>query len=182
MESSVARWLKAKGYHDDTLIRGIFKAFPDQAPTIADLSSLGDQGLKALVEAVQREQQGAAARLQYTLDEVTVNINLPHSKEPLIVTATEGESFYELSQRIRDLGTQLVCSCRGIAACSTCHVYVDSEYVDKLPAPREDELDMLDLVWNPQSNSRLGCQIQFKKEVDGLTVTVPEHAHDLYGK
>eukprot|EP01031_Cornospumella_fuschlensis_P034316 gene34316-41531_t len=115
VESSVARWLKAKGYTDDNLIRGIYKAFPDQVPTIADLSSLGDNGLKSLVEAVQREQQVASSS-QYTLDEVTVNVKLPHSKEPLIVTATEGESFYELSQRIRDLGNQLVCSCRGIAA------------------------------------------------------------------
>ncbi|MCL5778008.1 2Fe-2S iron-sulfur cluster-binding protein [Limibaculum sp. FT325] len=64
--------------------------------------------------------------------------------------------------------------CGGACACSTCHVYVDPTWVDRLP-PREDmESDMLDFAFEPKSNSRLTCQIKVTAELEGLVVTMPE--------
>lgn len=65
--------------------------------------------------------------------------------------------------------------CGGACACSTCHVYVDQEWVAKLP-PREDmEMDMLDFAWEPDPvRSRLTCQIKVTDELDGLVVHLPE--------
>jgi 2Fe-2S ferredoxin len=33
---------------------------------------------------------------------------------------------------------------------------------------------MLESAWEPRPNSRLSCQIQISKALDGLEVTVPE--------
>ncbi|RMF38010.1 MAG: 2Fe-2S ferredoxin [Alphaproteobacteria bacterium] len=64
--------------------------------------------------------------------------------------------------------------CGGACACSTCHVYVDPEWIDKLP-PREDmEIDMLDFAYEPNERSRLTCQIKVTDELDGLVVQMPE--------
>lgn len=37
-------------------------------------------------------------------------------------------------------------ACEASLACSTCHVYVDPAFTDKLPEPLEEEDDMLDMV------------------------------------
>lgn len=59
-------------------------------------------------------------------------------------------------------------TCGGMALCSTCHVYVHSDH--ELPDPSEDEEDMLDQAFFVEDNSRLGCQIRIKEELDGLKV------------
>ncbi|KEO60855.1 2Fe-2S iron-sulfur cluster-binding protein [Thioclava indica] len=65
--------------------------------------------------------------------------------------------------------------CGGACACSTCHVYVDQDWVDKLPAKDSMEEDMLDFAWNPDPvKSRLTCQIKVTDELDGLIVNIPE--------
>ncbi|KAL3103274.1 hypothetical protein niasHS_002460 [Heterodera schachtii] len=46
-------------------------------------------------------------------------------------------------------------ACEASLACCTCHVYVDEKYYDKLPAPVEDEEDMLDMAPLLKPNSRL---------------------------
>ena len=65
--------------------------------------------------------------------------------------------------------------CGGACACSTCHVYVDTDWMDKIP-PREDmEEDMLDFAFEPDlSCSRLTCQLTVNDALDGLIVTMPE--------
>lgn len=65
--------------------------------------------------------------------------------------------------------------CGGACACSTCHVYVHSDWVAKL-APREDmEEDMLDFAFEPDATrSRLTCQIKVTDDLDGLVVHMPE--------
>lgn len=34
-------------------------------------------------------------------------------------------------------------ACEASLACCTCHVYVDEEFFDKLPEPKEEEEDMV---------------------------------------
>lgn len=64
-------------------------------------------------------------------------------------------------------------ACEGSLACSTCHVIVEPEWYDTLKDASEEEEDMLDLAFGLTKTSRLGCQIIFSEELDGLTVRLP---------
>ena len=64
--------------------------------------------------------------------------------------------------------------CGGSMACATCHVYVEENWLDKIPKAEEAEVDMIDMATDPKKNSRLSCQIIISDELDGLTVTTPE--------
>lgn len=65
--------------------------------------------------------------------------------------------------------------CGGACACSTCHVYVAPEWVDKLPPKDSMEADMLDFAYNPDTErSRLTCQLRVTDAIDGLVVQMPE--------
>lgn len=65
--------------------------------------------------------------------------------------------------------------CGGACACSTCHVYVAADWVDRLPPRDPMEEDMLDFAWQPDPlRSRLTCQIKVTEGLDGLIVNLPE--------
>ncbi|HEU0221048.1 MAG TPA: 2Fe-2S iron-sulfur cluster-binding protein [Paracoccaceae bacterium] len=64
--------------------------------------------------------------------------------------------------------------CGGACACSTCHVYVDPAWIEKLPPKEDMEIDMLDFAWQPNERSRLTCQIKVTAALDGLIVQMPE--------
>ena len=64
--------------------------------------------------------------------------------------------------------------CGGSMACSTCHVYVEEKWFDKLPKAEDAEVDMIDMAYDPKKNSRLSCQLIISKELDGLIVTTPK--------
>mgnify|MGYP001312898788 CR=1 FL=1 len=63
--------------------------------------------------------------------------------------------------------------CGGGMACATCHVYVDENWLDKLPTKEDGEEDMLDMAFEPKKNSRLSCQLIVSDELDGLIVNIP---------
>lgn len=58
--------------------------------------------------------------------------------------APEGKSVLEVAHA-NDI--DLEGACEGSLACSTCHVYVDSDTYNKLEEPSDDENDMLDLAF-----------------------------------
>lgn len=64
--------------------------------------------------------------------------------------------------------------CGGCCSCATCHCYVDDAWLETVGAPDDMEKDMLDSVVDPQSSSRLSCQIQMSDDLDGLVVRLPE--------
>jgi 2Fe-2S ferredoxin len=70
-------------------------------------------------------------------------------------------------------------ACEGSLACSTCHVILEKKFYDMLDAPSEDEEDMLDLAFGLTPTSRLGCQIIMTKELDGLTLVVPDETRNV---
>jgi 2Fe-2S ferredoxin len=63
--------------------------------------------------------------------------------------------------------------CGGACACSTCHVYIDEAWREKVGEPTPMEEDMLDFAYDVKPNSRLSCQIKVSDEFDGLTVRTP---------
>ena len=63
--------------------------------------------------------------------------------------------------------------CGGSMACATCHVYAKEEWFNKLPEKEDGEEDMIDMAFEPNKFSRLGCQITVTDELDGLVVKMP---------
>ena len=63
--------------------------------------------------------------------------------------------------------------CGGGMACATCHVYVKEDWLNKLPKKEDGEEDMLDMAFEPKTNSRLSCQLTVSAELDGLIVDIP---------
>ena len=88
------------------------------------------------------------------------------------VAAEDGSTLMETA--IRNAIPGIEAECGGACACATCHVYVDPEWQDRLPAPQTMEEDMLDFAYDVRPQSRLSCQIRIKPELDGLVVTTPE--------
>ena len=84
----------------------------------------------------------------------------------------EGQTGWKLMEVIRDKGLPIEAACGGCCSCATCHVYVDANWVDKLPAKSEEEEDMLDLALDVQATSRLSCQVEVTNDLNGLKVTL----------
>ena len=65
--------------------------------------------------------------------------------------------------------------CGGTLSCATCHVYIDPQWVSRLPAMDDVENDLLENTASERTgNSRLSCQIIVTDELEGLSVEVPE--------
>ena len=79
--------------------------------------------------------------------------------------AVEGWRVMEI---IRDHGLPIKAECGGACCCATCHVYVEDEWLDKIPDARDDELDMLDEAVDVEDNSRLSCQLIMREALDGI--------------
>ena len=98
----------------------------------------------------------------------------------LIVTTRSGETStidaddgLTVMEAIRDNGfDELLALCGGCCSCATCHVHVDPEFFDKLAPMSEDENDLLDSSGDRDEWSRLGCQIPFSADLDGLKVRI----------
>ena len=65
--------------------------------------------------------------------------------------------------------------CGGACACATCHIYIDEAWQSKTGARNELEESMLEMADDVQPNSRLGCQVKMRDELDGLVVRVPDN-------
>ena len=63
--------------------------------------------------------------------------------------------------------------CGGSCACATCHVYVDEKWFGKLPNKENAEEDMLDMAFEPNKFSRLGCQITVTNDLNEMVVKMP---------
>ena len=70
--------------------------------------------------------------------------------------------------------------CGGGMACSTCHVYVKKDFLDKIQPIGEEEESILECAPDRKDNSRLGCQITLEDDLDGLEVTLPKTIESLF--
>jgi ferredoxin, 2Fe-2S len=98
----------------------------------------------------------------------------------LIVTDKDGRDVtvdartgLSVMENIRLLPRSVEAICGGMCACATCHVYVDPQWMSKLPPRRYEELGMLkDSPAFDPARSRLSCQIVMRDALDGLQLTV----------
>ncbi|WBX73797.1 2Fe-2S iron-sulfur cluster-binding protein [Tenacibaculum pacificus] len=58
--------------------------------------------------------------------------------------------------------------CGGMAMCASCQCYIKSDH--ELPEMGDDEDAMLAEAFDVEDNSRLGCQLPIKPEMDGLEI------------
>jgi ferredoxin, 2Fe-2S len=84
----------------------------------------------------------------------------------------DAPSGASLMEPLRDMDDGVAAICGGMCSCATCHVYVDAEWVAKLPAPMSDESDMLGDLIGRRENSRLSCQIILNDAISGVKVTI----------
>ncbi|BBG02631.1 MULTISPECIES: 2Fe-2S iron-sulfur cluster-binding protein [Pseudonocardia] len=67
----------------------------------------------------------------------------------------------------------IVAECGGGCSCATCHVHVDEQWIDRLPAPAPEEGDLVEFLDGAGPTSRLSCQLELTPQLDGLVVRTP---------
>jgi 2Fe-2S ferredoxin len=101
----------------------------------------------------------------------TIHFILKDGSTQSVVTRT-GTSAMEAAIRGNVRGIDAECG--GSCVCATCHVVVADGFIDRLPAPDDEELEMLGCVAaEREPGSRLSCQISVTEAIDGLTLRVP---------
>eukprot|EP01079_Euglenida_sp_SAG-EU17-18_P005746 gene5746-5680_t len=141
-----------------------------------------DAGLKALADAVARELALAAGKAT-----VRFSVKVPNGQggHDILCEALEGTTLTEFALQGNgkgavELAGYLECACSGVMACSTCQVYVETDWMEQVGQPDESEQDMIDLAHEPQPTSRLGCQIQLHKGLNGLVIRLPPGANNMF--
>jgi ferredoxin, 2Fe-2S len=98
----------------------------------------------------------------------------------LVVTDKDGRDVevdaragLSIMENIRQLPRSVEAICGGLCACATCHVFIDADWMGRLPPRRHEERLML--VGSRQfdtARSRLSCQIKVSADIEGLRLTV----------
>eukprot|EP00455_Lapot_gusevi_P046346 TRINITY_DN6085_c0_g1_i1.p1 TRINITY_DN6085_c0_g1~~TRINITY_DN6085_c0_g1_i1.p1 ORF type:complete len:145 (-),score=11.70 TRINITY_DN6085_c0_g1_i1:57-491(-) len=91
--------------------------------------------------------------------------------ETIEVDAQVGDTLLEVAQKN---ALDVEGACEGSMACSTCHMIFEPAAYKKLPAPSDEEQDLIDLAASPEDTSRLGCQVIVSKDLDGATIRLPK--------
>ena len=133
----------------------------DAAPALANRENLAYVSDNPL--GMQQDRDASMAKITY----------VEHGGKEHVVEVANGLTVMEGA---RDNGIPgIEADWGGACACSTCHVYVDPAWVDKLPKKDAMEEDMLDFAWQPDpARSRLTCQLKVSAALDGLRVQMPQ--------
>ena len=85
----------------------------------------------------------------------------------------EASSGFSLMENIRELDSSVDAICGGLCACATCHVHIDPAWANRLPQRQEEETLLIsDSANYIAEQSRLSCQNQLTKDLDGLEFTI----------
>ena len=101
-----------------------------------------------------------------------VKFNLiDREKKKILMEAEEGITIREaIMEKLKPGNFGL---CEGNNICATCHVYIDENDFKKLKPIEDDEKETMETNDIDQKEfSRLSCQIELKKELEDITVTM----------
>ena len=85
----------------------------------------------------------------------------------------EAKTGLKIMEILRELDYGVAAICGGLCSCATCHIYVDEQWVDRLPKRQSDELELLtELTDYRAATSRLSCQVDFAEALSGIKVTI----------
>ncbi len=87
------------------------------------------------------------------------------------LAAVEG---WRLMEILRDHGVGMENTCGGALACAECHVILAPDWANRVPPPRDDELEKLDELPMLYENSRLSCQIIWSDAFNGLSLKLAQ--------
>ena len=68
----------------------------------------------------------------------------------------ESKSGLKIMETLRELDYGVAAVCGGMCSCATCHVYVDRDWADRIPAPMSDERELLSVLAHTSRPTR-GC-------------------------
>ncbi len=85
----------------------------------------------------------------------------------------EGNVGLKLMETLREFDYGVTAICGGLCSCATCHIFVEPDWMPRLPPPQSDEKELLvELQHYDPERSRLSCQVEFTEALDGLALTV----------
>ena len=103
-----------------------------------------------------------------------ITINFMRNGMRIPVQVSEGASVMEAAKFFaKPPLEEIPATCGGSCACCTCHVHVDSKWIDKVGKLdyNTPEGELLEYEENfKEEVSRLGCQIVLKPEHDGMII------------
>lgn len=150
--------------------------------TMAGSYDIGvDAGLEALAGACEQELAKMEGRKL-----IRFLVQPPQeTAEPFFCEGYEGMTITDVVNHgtglnANLLGEHIECACSGTMACSTCQLIVHPEWFAKMDPPSEAEMDMIDLAYEPEETSRLGCAIVLTPELEGLKVQIPSGSNNLF--
>lgn len=94
----------------------------------------------------------------------------------------DAEIGLSLMEVLKKRGFYVPASCGGSMACSTCQVIIGAQWYEHIPAPTEDEEDVLDMIPQLTTTTRLSCQIICNEALNGLEVTLPKEVTSLLSR
>lgn len=100
---------------------------------------------------------------------------IEHSGTEHTIEAEEGRSL--MLSALDNSVPGIDADCGGACACATCHIFVPEQWQEKTGERNPMEESMLQLAEGVVDNSRLACQIDVSKEMEGLVVHMPESQH-----
>lgn len=107
-------------------------------------------------------------------------VNVKYVDKDGKVTEVRGKIGDNVMYLAHRYGVEMEGACEASLACTTCHVYVQHDYLNLLKEPEEKEEDLLDMAPFLKENSRLGCQIILTKEMDGMELKLPKATRNFY--
>ena len=89
------------------------------------------------------------------------------------VHEVEGQPGLKFMETLREFDYGVTAICGGLCSCATCHIFVDPQWMPRLPAPQGDEKELLvELQHYDPARSRLSCQVDFTEALDGIRLEV----------
>eukprot|EP00904_Undaria_pinnatifida_P003737 jgi/Undpi1/13364/HiC_scaffold_8.g03023.m1 len=137
---------------------------------------------------------GGGRRVFSSLQEALVNVTFVDAEgQRETVAGLPGQSIFEVADK-HEIALDGPCGDKADAAqrvrsetwtedvfgqgpvCGSCHVMLTKDFTSKIEPPLEHEISLLERkgdLYAPGS-SRLACQIKVSKELDGITVFIPD--------
>lgn len=88
-------------------------------------------------------------------------------------THLNAQSGISIMENIRDLDASVDAICGGLCSCATCHVFIEPDWIERLPGRSPEEAMLLENSdsYDP-ARSRLSCQILVTEALEGLRLEV----------
>jgi len=115
-------------------------------------------------------------RCLHTTPSRHINITFIDGDKQTLAKAIRGDTLLESA---KDYNVKLAATCGGMAECSTCHVIADDATMSMLDEAGEEEMDTLDAAPGVTDNSRLACQVDVTRKMEGAVFYLPKETKDV---